>query len=57
MLLRVGIDMASGGTLETLFCDGTFDYTPIPEGCATREDRTYAGLPARNGGTLGAYVP
>lgn len=57
IFLRVGIDRGCGGTLSPRFCDGSFEYVPIPESDQLLKGRavTYADLPARHGGTLDQY--
>lgn len=57
LLLRVGIDRGFGGCLAPIFDDGSFEYIPIPERCATSENRMYADLPGRNCRTLADFVP
>jgi len=57
MLLRVGIDTGCGGCLSPIFDDGSFEYIPIPEGCATSENRTYLDLPGRSYKKLSDFVP
>ena len=56
LLLRVGIDKGSGGTLGPLFDDGSFEYIPIPEDYPTREQRTYAQILGRTGKALAEFV-
>ncbi len=59
LLLRIGIDSGSGGTLGPIFHDGTFEYVPIPEHPEYVSPRSvyYCDLPARHGGNLAQYVP
>lgn len=57
LLLRVGIDRGTGGALSPIFADGSFEYLPIPEAEPTRCPHSFAGLPARHGGTLAAFIP
>lgn len=57
LLLRVGIDKGSGGCLAPIFEDGSFEYIPIPERCATSENITYAHLSGRNYISLADFVP
>lgn len=57
LLLRVGIDRGTGGTLAPIFPDGTFEYVPIPEECGTNSTDTYATLRARGGGSLARFLP
>ncbi|AKB67660.1 Nmad3 family putative nucleotide modification protein [Methanosarcina mazei] len=56
MLLRVGIDTGSGGTLGPIFKDGSFEYIPIPEGYLSEEDKTYGNTIGRKGLPLSTYV-
>ncbi len=56
LLLRVGIDTGSGGSLAPVFKDGTFEYIPIPESKATGETRTYASIVGRSGRRLSEFV-
>ena len=56
MLLRVGIDKGSGGSLAPVFPDGSFEYIPIPESRDTTETRTYATIVGRCGRPLSAFV-
>lgn len=55
--MRVGIDRGTGGALAPVFPDGTFEYVPIPEECRTTLRSTYAGLRARDGGSLARFLP
>lgn len=57
LLLRVGIDKGVGGSLGPIFDDGSFEYIPIPERCATLENKTYAHLRGRNYRSLTDFVP
>jgi hypothetical protein len=57
LLLRVGIDKGVGGCLGPIFSDGSFEYIPIPERCATSERRTYRHLIGRSGRPLSDFVP
>ncbi len=57
LLLRVGIDRGTGGALGPIFCDGTFEYIPIPEHERTRDRRSYATLLGQHGVPLAAYLP
>jgi putative DNA base modification enzyme with NMAD domain len=57
LLLRVGIDRGTGGSLSPIFADGSFEYLPIPEAEPTRCPHGFASLPARRGGNLAAFVP
>ena len=56
-MLRIGIDKGSGGCLAPIFKNGSFEYIPIPERCATWEDRTYAHLSGSNNRSLADYLP
>jgi hypothetical protein len=56
LLLRVGIDTASGGSRAPIFTDGSFEYIPIPEGHATIETRTYSRMVGRSGRPLSDFV-
>ena len=56
LLLRVGIDKGSGGSLAPIFEDGSFEFIPIPEKCATSENITYAHLSGRNYRSLVDFV-
>ena len=58
LLLRVGVDSASGRAHGPLFADGRFEYVPIPESTdePTAESDTYADLKGRTGGALAAHV-
>jgi len=57
LLLRIGIDKGVGGCLAPIFRDGSFEYIPIPERCATSETRTYAHITGRSGKVLADFVP
>lgn len=57
LLLRVGIDKGTGGTLGPIFPDGSFDYVPIPEDRPAPTGPMYADLRAHNGGSLARLVP
>lgn len=57
LLLRVGIDKGVGGSLGPIFDDGFFEYIPIPERCATSENKTYAHLHGRNYRSLADFIP
>jgi len=58
MLLRVGIDKGTDGTLGPIFEDGFFEFIPISEGDGlSKEDRTYESTIGRSGKTLSTYVP
>ncbi len=55
MLLRVGIDTGSGGTLGPIFGDGSFEYIPISEDL--EEKKNYGNTIGRKGLPLSTYVP
>jgi len=57
LLLRVGIDMGSGGCLAPIFRDGSFEYIPIPEIRSTSESKVYANMDGITGRPLGDFVP
>lgn len=58
MLLRVGIDKGTDGTLAPIFEDGSFEYIPISEGDPqSKEDRTYRNTIGRSGKPLSTYLP
>lgn len=58
MLLRVGIDKGTDGTLAPIFQDGSFEYIPISEGDSqSKEDRTYKNTIGRTGKRLSTYLP
>ncbi len=58
MLLRVGIDKGTDGTLAPIFSDGTFEYIPISEGDPfTEENRTYENTIGVTGKPLSTYLP
>lgn len=57
LLLRVGIDKGVGGCLGPIFPDGSFEYIPIPERCATTEKRAYRNLIGRRGRPFSDFVP
>ncbi|GEM_PF-423201 len=57
LLLRVGIDKGTGGTLGPIFPDGTFQYVPIPEDRPAPPCPTYAELQASGGGSLARLLP
>ncbi|MCD6092474.1 MAG: hypothetical protein J7J38_00445 [Candidatus Aenigmarchaeota archaeon] len=58
MLLRVGIDKGTDGTLAPIFEDGSFEYIPISEGDSrSKEDRTYKNTIGRSGKPLSTYLP
>lgn len=55
MLLRVGIDTGSGGTLGPIFEDDSFEYIPIPEDW--EDKRNYGNEIGKQGRPLSTYVP
>lgn len=55
--MRVGIDRATGGALGPIFSNGTFEYVPIPEECATSVPDTYERLRLRDGRSLARFLP
>lgn len=58
MLLRIGIDKGTDGTLAPIFEDGSFEYIPISEGDSrSKEDRTYKNTIGRSGKPLSTYLP
>lgn len=58
MLLRIGIDKGTDGTLGPIFENGSFEYIPISEGDSkSKEDRTYKNTIGRSGKTFSTYLP
>jgi len=57
LLLRIGIDLGTGGALGPIFPDGSFEYIPIPESKASPRSVRYSDIIARSGGTLDRFVP
>lgn len=58
MLLRIGIDKGTDGTLGPIFEDSSFEYIPISEGDSkSKEDRTYNNTIGRSGKPLSTYLP
>ncbi len=58
MLLRVGMDKGTDGTVAPLFSDGSFFYIPPSEWDSTsREERTYNTMIGWNGCPLAMYLP
>jgi len=57
MLLRIGIDKGTDGTLGPIFEDGTFEYIPMSEGFQSTENRTYRNTIGRRGCPLSTYLP
>jgi hypothetical protein len=56
VLLRVGIDMGSGGINGPLFGDGSFEYIPIPDDQGA-DSRTYGNTTGRSGRKLVDFFP
>lgn len=56
LLLRVGIDKGTGGCLAPIFQDGSFEYIPIPETCATSESNVYKSMKGRCGKSFAEFV-
>jgi len=58
VLLRIGVDSASGGTQGPLFSDGGFEYVPVPDRFrgAGVDKRTYGNTMGRRG-RLMDYFP
>ena len=58
LLLRIGIDKGTDGTLGPIFEDGTFEFVPISERDAeSQEERTYGNTIGRSGKPLATYLP
>ena len=57
MLLRVGIDKGTDGTLAPIFADGTFEFIPISERDKSKESRAYREVIGRSGKSLSIYLP
>lgn len=58
LLLRIGIDLGTGGALGPIFPDGSFEYIPIPESKPSSRSIRYSDIIARSGGcTLDQFVP
>jgi hypothetical protein len=58
ILLRIGIDKGTDGTLAPIFQNGSFEYIPISEGDSqSKEDRTYKNTIGRTGKLLSTYLP
>lgn len=57
MLLRIGIDKGTDGTLGPIFEDGTFEYIPMSESFQSKEHRTYRNTIGRWGRPLSTYLP
>jgi len=58
MLLRVGVDKGTDGTLGPIFEDGSFEYIPVSEGDSkSKEDKTYKNTIGRSGKPLSTYLP
>lgn len=56
VLLRVGIDLGSGGIHGPLFSDGSFEYIPIPDNFRL-DPRTYWNTTGRHTQALLEYFP
>ncbi|WIG61407.1 MAG: hypothetical protein OJF49_004155 [Ktedonobacterales bacterium] len=54
VLLRVGVDTASGGILGPVFSDDTFEFIPIPDGWHL-DARTYGNTLGRHGRVFADY--
>ena len=57
LLLRVGLDLGTGGALGPIYPDGTFEYVPIPETVPSNCPFTYATLPGRHVSALAEMLP
>jgi hypothetical protein len=57
LLLRVGIDLGTGGCLAPIYRDRTFEFIPIPECRATSESKVYANMDGITGKPIGELVP
>ncbi len=58
MLLRIGIDKGTDGTLAPIFEDGSFEYIPISErDPQSKENRTYRNTIGISGKALSTYLP
>ncbi len=57
LLLRVGIDLGTGGVLGPIFPNRSFEYIPIPESKPSPRSVRYSDIIARSGGTLDRFVP
>lgn len=57
LLLRIGIDTGTDGTLAPIFDDGSFEYIPISERWPSKEIRTYGNTIGRIGKPLSTYLP
>jgi hypothetical protein len=57
LLLRVGMDLGTGGALGPIFRDSAFEYIPIPETAPSRSRLTYASLPGRRVPSLALVLP
>lgn len=56
VLLRVGIDMGSGGILGPMLMDRSFEFIPIPDGWRL-DERTYGNTMGMHGRVLTEYFP
>ena len=57
MLLRVGIDKGTDGTLAPIFANGTFEFIPISERSKSKENRAYREIIGRYDKLLSTYLP
>ncbi|MBO0734671.1 MAG: hypothetical protein J2P49_10230, partial [Methylocapsa sp.] len=57
LLLRVGMDLGTGGALGPIFPDGRFEYMPIPESEPARDPRQYSTLLGRQGRPRSDFLP
>ena len=58
MLLRVGIDKGTDGTLAPIFTNGNFEYIPLSEkNVNTLEKKTYSNTKGLNGRYFKQYLP
>ncbi|WP_431062562.1 hypothetical protein [Methanobacterium sp.] len=57
MLLRVGIDKGTDGSLAPIFEDGSFEYIPLSETDKTSEKRTFDNTFGRKGKKFAYYLP
>jgi hypothetical protein len=58
LLLRMGIDLGTGGALGPLFPAHRFEYVPIPERRACTRPLLYSQIPARwSNGSVEQFVP
>lgn len=57
MLLRVGIDKGTDGSLAPIFEDGSFEYIPISETDETSENKTFNNTLGRKEEKFAYYLP